>query len=87
MFFNFRAFFLKMFIYDVVTFFSRLVLIQLAQFSRGKIYVLNELVILLTYSEELPPIKLHEISVGWSLEVTWKMKYIFPLTEDAWTPK
>ena len=67
-----------MFKFDVVTFFPRLFFIQLTQVFSGKIHVYDEKIFLLTikmtmfielvrlliYQEELPPISLHDTSLG-----------------------
>ena len=85
MLFNFRALFLKMYIFEVVTLFSYLVVIQSTQFFSGstyKIYVFHEIFFLLTIRlctklfrvvpccEQLSPINMHDISTKWSCGVS-----------------
>ena len=50
--------------------------------------MVTKLVKVVTYSEELALIDLHDPSMRWSCEVTWQIKYIISsLAEDPWTQK
>ena len=43
--------------------------------------------IVVEYNEELPIVKLHDLSISWFCEVIWKIKYfVFPLVRDQWPP-
>ena len=103
LFFNFWALLLKIYIFEVVTFFSPsgypVNSIFQWQYVFNKIHVFDEtfclwtirmrvvtkLFKMVTCYEELSHIHMHDISMEWSFEDTWQIKYIYPPAKNVVT--
>ena len=100
-FFYFWAFFSKIYIFEIVTFFLAEWFSNQLNFSVAvriyNIHVLmkhfssphyqnTKLFRAVTCCEELSFINMHDTSMEWSCGAIWQIKYISPHVEDVWTP-